>query len=80
MNDGAWGGEKIASPCVNICQIHPGANICVGCYRTGAEISVWSRMSAAERDAVMAELPARAARLTEAGGPPSLRRRLRLKR
>ena len=53
-----------ASPCVRLCMLHPDARICVGCHRTGEEIARWRSMSAAERRAVLAELPGRAGLLS----------------
>ena len=47
------------SPCIKLCVLHPTERICLGCYRTVEEIARWSRMSDAEREAVMAELPGR---------------------
>jgi hypothetical protein len=75
MNDGAWKRDEIDSPCVQICVLHPGARICVGCYRTGEEIAAWSRLSPERRREIMDELPARAPRLTAAENRPSARRR-----
>jgi predicted Fe-S protein YdhL (DUF1289 family) len=75
MSDEVWSRREIASPCNRICMIHPGAGICVGCYRTGDEIAGWSRLSDERREELMAELPSRAARLTEAGARPSARRK-----
>lgn len=49
-----------SSPCVNICVIDPQSRLCTGCLRSIEEITAWSRMSEAERRALMAELPARA--------------------
>lgn len=63
-----WKRAEIESPCVKICQIHPQARICIGCYRTMDEIGRWSRMTPEERRAVMAELPARAPRLARRRG------------
>ncbi|MEL7459749.1 MAG: DUF1289 domain-containing protein [Pseudomonadota bacterium] len=68
MSDDIWARAEIASPCIKICTIHPEAKICVGCYRTGAEIAAWGRMSAQVRDAVMAELPGRAPQLAKRRG------------
>ena len=59
MSDDIWKREEIASPCVKICVVHPVERICAGCYRTTDEIARWSRMTAAERAEVMAELPGR---------------------
>ncbi|MCA8878378.1 MAG: DUF1289 domain-containing protein [Rhodobacteraceae bacterium] len=51
--------EQIASPCVKICVIHPETRLCAGCARSLDEIASWTRMSAEERSAVLAELPTR---------------------
>lgn len=45
--------KPVASPCTSVCALNE-ADICVGCYRTAAEISRWSRMSNDERRAVVA--------------------------
>lgn len=58
----------IASPCVKICVVHPEARICVGCHRTLDEIAAWTRMTDAERAAVMAELPGRIGLLRQRRG------------
>jgi hypothetical protein len=68
VKDEVWKRDEIASPCVKLCVVHPEARICVGCLRTIDEISAWSRMSHAERDAVMAELPSRAPELARRRG------------
>lgn len=51
----------ISSPCVKICVIDPARRLCEGCGRTLAEIAGWSRMSEAERLAIMAKLRERLA-------------------
>ncbi|KFC63936.1 hypothetical protein FG93_05446 [Bosea sp. LC85] len=48
-----------SSPCVQICVIDPASGLCEGCLRTLQEIADWSRLSEAERLAIMAELPRR---------------------
>jgi predicted Fe-S protein YdhL (DUF1289 family) len=60
MMDEVWKREEIESPCIKLCVIHPESGFCMGCYRTGAEISEWSRMSSEERRARMLILPERA--------------------
>lgn len=65
--DRVWRRAEIESPCVQICMLHPETRLCVGCKRTGDEIARWSAMTAEDRAAIMAELPAR-----EAG--PAVRR------
>ena len=51
------------SPCVKVCIMDPERNACIGCGRTLEEIALWGRMSDEQRDAVMADLPARRERL-----------------
>ncbi|MEM9970775.1 MAG: DUF1289 domain-containing protein [Pseudomonadota bacterium] len=68
MSDDIWKRNEIASPCVKLCSIHPEEQICVGCYRSIDEIMSWSNMTAEARALVMAELPARAPRLTKRRG------------
>lgn len=68
MTDEIWKRAEIESPCVKICVVHPEAKICIGCYRTIAEIGGWSRMSADERRLLMAELPARTKTMTKRRG------------
>ncbi|SDX52302.1 hypothetical protein SAMN05444336_10671 [Albimonas donghaensis] len=74
MTDDLWRRDEIESPCTNICQIHPGARICIGCLRTGEEIAAWSRLSAERRREIMADLPSRAPRLRDPANRPSRRR------
>ena len=47
------------SPCVKVCQMDPVRGVCIGCCRTLDEIGRWSRMTDAERNAVMAGLAER---------------------
>ncbi|MGB2357232.1 MAG: DUF1289 domain-containing protein [Paracoccaceae bacterium] len=68
MTDQIWKRDEIASPCVKICVVHPGARICTGCYRSIDEIGTWSKMSHEERAAIMQELPERAALLKKRRG------------
>jgi predicted Fe-S protein YdhL (DUF1289 family) len=51
--------SALRSPCVKVCAMDPGRGVCLGCCRTLEEIGRWSAMTDAERDAVMAGLPAR---------------------
>ena len=37
--------EVVPSPCVSICALDED-DICVGCFRTGNEISYWGRLDA----------------------------------
>lgn len=63
-----WQRQEIDSPCVKICVIHPDAKLCVGCYRTGDEIAIWSRLTPEARRAIMADLPERAKTITQRRG------------
>ena len=42
----------VRSPCVSICALD-GDDVCIGCYRSGEEISRWGAMSDDERRQVM---------------------------
>jgi predicted Fe-S protein YdhL (DUF1289 family) len=53
----------IASPCLQVCVVDGRSRHCVGCYRTLPEIARWSRLTDAERAAIMRVLPARGERL-----------------
>ena len=68
MKDEIWQRDDIASPCVNICVVHPDSGICVGCYRTLDEIAGWSGMSEDERADLTANLPDRAPQLKKRRG------------
>jgi predicted Fe-S protein YdhL (DUF1289 family) len=52
----------IESPCNKICTVDPTAALCVGCWRTLAEIEGWIRFRPEERARIMAELPQRLAK------------------
>ena len=74
-DDEVWRRDEIESPCVKVCVIHPDPEICVGCFRTRAEIAGWSRMSPEARREIMAALPAREPMLRAAGRRGGSRRR-----
>lgn len=48
----------IVTPCTGVCAIDDN-DLCRGCARTLDEIAAWGVMTPAERDTVMADLPAR---------------------
>jgi len=54
----------IASPCVKVCVIDGESGLCMGCLRTLAEITAWTRLGDGGRAAVLADLPGRPARVT----------------
>ena len=35
---------KLPSPCISVCQMDDLDEVCVGCYRTRAEIAAWGGM------------------------------------
>ncbi|MDE8602371.1 DUF1289 domain-containing protein [Marinomonas sp. RSW2] len=43
---------QVKSPCVNLCLLNED-DVCVGCYRTGKEITLWGGMNKASQLAVM---------------------------
>ncbi|MDC0505591.1 DUF1289 domain-containing protein [Amylibacter sp.] len=63
MMDEVWKREEVESPCVKLCIIHTESGLCMGCYRSGLEISKWSIMTATERQIIMQELLSRADRV-----------------
>lgn len=50
MSDSAQ--APVPSPCVSICALDDN-NVCLGCYRSGEEISRWGELSNDEKRAVM---------------------------
>lgn len=51
--------KPLRSPCVSICVLDED-DLCVGCQRTGQEISNWGRMDNEQRRAVLAQTEQRA--------------------
>lgn len=51
--------RPVASPCVHICALDDD-DICIGCQRSVAEITRWSRMDNTERRQVLVLCHARA--------------------
>jgi len=51
--------RPIATPCIKVCYVDGKSGLCLGCFRTLPEIARWGRLTDAERDAVMAQLPGR---------------------
>ena len=49
----------IASPCINICKMDAGNKLCVGCFRTLDEITLWSRADEAQRARILAAVSER---------------------
>ena len=51
--------EPEDSPCQLVCSMEPESGFCFGCGRTQDEISYWSVRSPQDRQAILAQLPAR---------------------
>ena len=49
----------IKTPCVKVCVVDGESGLCMGCYRRLPEVAGWARLSEAERETIMAELPDR---------------------
>ncbi len=49
----------VETPCVKVCRILEGGNLCRGCGRTLDEIARWTSMSPEERRTIMAGLAER---------------------
>ncbi|WP_091830885.1 DUF1289 domain-containing protein [Bosea lupini] len=61
--------SAISSPCIKICVMDPASKLCQGCGRTLQEIAQWSRLSEAERLAIMAMLETRLSRPRDGQAP-----------
>jgi predicted Fe-S protein YdhL (DUF1289 family) len=53
----------IKTPCIKVCVIDGQSSLCLGCFRTLAEVAGWARLSPEDREVVMAELPSRRDRI-----------------
>ena len=53
----------VKTPCVQVCVVDGESGLCLGCFRSLAEIAGWVRLTEAERDAVLGELPGRRSRI-----------------
>lgn len=49
----------IKTPCIKVCVVDGESGLCLGCYRRLNEVATWARLTDAERDAILAELPDR---------------------
>ncbi|HEX7757861.1 MAG TPA: DUF1289 domain-containing protein [Caulobacteraceae bacterium] len=56
--------SPIATPCIKVCVVDGESGLCLGCYRSLQEVAAWQKLDAAQRTAVMAELPSRRARIS----------------
>ena len=51
--------KPIATPCIKVCVVDGESGLCLGCYRTLAEVAGWTKLDDAQRETIMAELPGR---------------------
>jgi len=56
------------TPCISVCVMMPGVDLCMGCGRTIDEIASWSAMTQDAQFTIMASL---LSRMTHAGLEPS---------
>jgi uncharacterized protein len=54
----------VGSPCTNVCRIDLGHGLCMGCFRSRAEIKHFKSMSDADKCRVIDQLLDRRARLS----------------
>ncbi|RUY21129.1 MULTISPECIES: DUF1289 domain-containing protein [Mesorhizobium] len=54
---------SLASPCLDICKFDRKADLCVGCFRTAAEIRQWRKFTDHKRHQILAERTRREAKL-----------------
>ena len=69
---------KLPSSCVSICQMDPQDGVCVGCYRTRAEIAAWRSMEQEDQMLLLDILRDRRAKATGVMRRPSRRNIKRL--
>jgi predicted Fe-S protein YdhL (DUF1289 family) len=69
---------KLPSPCVSICQMDPQDGVCIGCYRTRAEIAAWRSMDQNDQLVLLDILRDRRAKATGVARRPSRRNVKRL--
>ncbi|HEX4333102.1 MAG TPA: DUF1289 domain-containing protein [Usitatibacter sp.] len=55
--------RSLDSPCNNVCTLDAATQACIGCGRTLEEIERWIEFTHERRMAIVAELPARRARI-----------------
>ena len=64
---------KVPSPCISVCQMDALDGICVGCYRTRAEIAAWGNMDQDDQILLLDILRDRRAKATGVNRRPSRR-------
>ena len=59
MSDYVWKRNEIESPCIKLCVIDENYKLCIGCFRTAAEITKWSKLTSKKRKEIMGTLKKR---------------------
>ncbi|WP_309643313.1 DUF1289 domain-containing protein [Phenylobacterium sp.] len=54
----------IKTPCIKVCVVDGESGLCMGCYRKLSEVAGWTKLTDAERAAIMAEAPVRRGRIS----------------
>jgi uncharacterized protein len=62
----------IPSPCINICKMDAEKSLCLGCFRTIDEITVWSRTDDANRARILAAVAQRQLQMQPAEAAPHI--------
>ena len=55
---------KVPSPCISVCQMDALDEVCLGCYRTRAEIAKWGSMDQGDQSRLLDILRERRAKAT----------------
>ena len=79
MNSENWTRDEPDSPCKRVCVIHPKFGLCLGCYRTAEEVSLWAEFSLEKRQELLAELPSRSSVLRARRGGRRRNKRIKNK-
>ncbi|WP_265945539.1 DUF1289 domain-containing protein [Dechloromonas sp. A34] len=58
----------LPSPCINVCKMDADSGLCLGCFRTLDEITVWSRTDDVHRTRILAAVAERRAETAPLAG------------
>jgi uncharacterized protein len=59
MTDAPRPPAPIRTPCIKVCVVDGESGLCMGCYRRLSEVAGWAKLTDAERDRILGELPSR---------------------
>ena len=71
--------SKVPSPCISVCQMDALDEVCVGCYRTRAEIAAWGSLDQGDQILLLDILRDRRAQATGVRRRTSRRNKKRLR-